>query len=157
MNCTSSSNNANIICNCDALQRATAALKNFDTLCRDTNMSEDKKDKFVRFCADVYGRQFLDDYAHIIKLHGHQIKKIKAEMINEYGLKACTLAGCTLYRRHRGREREEEQKEQELDLSVAFWMEQYDKLHYFLFHLFQTGKRIEMATDADELAKYQKY
>ena len=160
MKCTSSNNNSNIICNCYALQRASEALKYFDILCRDENVSKENKDKFVRFCEDVYAHQFIDDYAHIIQSHGQQIKEIQKEMISGYGLKECTLAGCTLYRRHRRRERNEEEKKENddgMDLHVAFWLEQYDKFHHFFFHLFQTGKRIEMVLAENELAKYQQY
>ena len=160
MKCNSSNNKNDIICNCYALQRASEALKYFDILCRDENVSKENKDKFVRFCEDVYAHQFIDDYAHIIQSHGQQIKEIQKEMISGYGLKECTLSGCTLYRRHRRRERNEEVKDNdddEMDLRVAFWLEQYDKFHHFFFHLFQTGKRIEMALSENELAKYQQY
>ena len=115
----------------------------------------------MRFCEDVYAHQFIDDYAHIIQSHGQQIKEIQKEMISGYGLKECKLSGCTLYRRHRKRERNEEEEvkenDDEMDLRVAFWLEQYDKFHHFFFHLFQTGKRIEMALAENELAKYQQY
>lgn len=138
IDCTSQSSKKHIVSNCSALQRIGSALKHIEHL-------QQSKDEFVEFCVDIYPHS-IDDFAHILRCHGDEIKQIEAEFFAHFGLRMCSISDCTQFDRHRRRGKEEKENEKSDNLEFDFWLEQFDKMHHFIYHLFQTGKRIEFVS-----------
>eukprot|EP01084_Bolivina_argentea_P003764 7085_1 len=88
----SNDNKCNGYQQCIHLQRAYVGMKYYKLLC-------EKDDKnigpalFILFCKQTY-ITFLDDYNHIIKTHGNDIKLILKELIQHYGFKQCNVGKC---------------------------------------------------------------
>eukprot|EP01084_Bolivina_argentea_P078087 141674_1 len=80
---------------CDYLRSAYIGLKYYNSLRKELN----KKRLLVEFCKETY-KTILDDYNHIIKQHGNDIKLMANELINNYGFKQCNIGKCNTLKRH---------------------------------------------------------
>eukprot|EP01084_Bolivina_argentea_P268313 455686_1 len=134
-----------IISNCSHLQRATAALRHYDTLKMDNKLkSTDGIKKFTIFCQNSY-KHFLNDYIHIITKHGDDLLFIQNELFNEYKFTKCAVAECTKLQRHYGPSgRETVKNNDSLDAKEEFYRSYFDQLHHFIFHLYDVGVRTDI-------------
>eukprot|EP01084_Bolivina_argentea_P101471 181914_1 len=132
-NCTSSSNNCNdIVPKCNYLSRMSYALKYYLVLCT----SNTGKSIFNQFCMESY-KQCVDDNIHFVCRHSHQILQISSYLQKHYQFKICNLSGCRLTQRHYERKQAEDD---------GFYCELFDNLHYFLFHLYDVGLRVQLSS-----------
>eukprot|EP01084_Bolivina_argentea_P293464 504725_1 len=139
MKCNTIDNN-NIIDNCQCLQRLSYALKYYS--------NKDKLEKdWINFCVTVYGHQMLDDYSHLLSTHYQHVAQIKAELITNYGFHECSIENCKFSGRHFNRDRTEKEKLSETKKQdnnaqkIDIYKQEYDSLHFNLFHLFEVGYR----------------
>eukprot|EP01084_Bolivina_argentea_P036215 67035_1 len=149
--------NDNIIDECDSLKRLVFGLmyqrdyKNSDKL-------------WNEFCLNVYGHKMLDDYHHLLFKHQNKLDQIKNELIKKYGLSDCQMQQCQFSLRHfsqnRSRNVKEEKKDEKNDELIALYDQEYDSLHFNLFHLFDIGYRFKKQQnnekDNDVRDKYTK-
>merc|ERR1712228_593317 len=82
---------------------------------------------------NVFSKQLLEDYAHLIAEHDKDLFAINN------ALTACSIATCSFSSRHH--RINNEQVEETKDGKLRFYAETMDSLHYHLLHLFETGMR----------------
>ena len=107
-----------------------------------------KRALFLEFNEEVY-RSVLDDTAHFIKEHGDDIERVHGEWTELYGLPKCTVSECAQTERHYGRGRRDRKREsvgEEEDALYAFYESLYDRVHHFIFHLFEVGLRVDASS-----------
>eukprot|EP01084_Bolivina_argentea_P312625 541250_1 len=142
MQCNRIDNN-NIIDNCQCLQRLSYTLKYY------SNKENAEKD-WIDLCVNTYAHQMLDDYSHLLSTHYQQVEQIKQELITNYGFDKCSIKNCKFSDRHFNRDREEKQKlreQKQEDNAVhkmVIYQQEYDSLHFNLFHLFDVGYRFKI-------------
>eukprot|EP01084_Bolivina_argentea_P115646 205626_1 len=138
-----------VVGNCDSLTRISSALKYYD-------LGSDKKDTnfhyyLIQFCHEIY-EQFLDDYIHIIRVHGEDLMEISAELRGNYGHKQCDVTQCLKINRHYARHRIPDIND---NAEYDFYAACFDRLHHFIFHLFDMGlrsdQRLQMYVKDDDL------
>eukprot|EP01084_Bolivina_argentea_P208698 355709_1 len=134
-----------VIAKCKFLQRASTGLRYYESLCGDLeDKNEYSEEMLVQFNISVY-HNFLEDYIHIIKFHGHQCKQISNELINEYRHPVCDISKCKKTRRHYTERRTQTKSNNSNDNAMyQFYSEQYDQLHHFIFHLHRMGLRSDV-------------
>eukprot|EP01084_Bolivina_argentea_P094189 169317_1 len=126
-----------IVSNCSFLERLTIGLKHYYAIINDAK--ESKQKYFMQFCDEIYLHHLLDDFAHFTKQHGsnEQLIQIEKELQKTYGFEACNIFQCNKMKRHY-RKREDSNH---TDNNFGFYCDFYDKIHYHLFHLFDTALR----------------
>eukprot|EP01084_Bolivina_argentea_P217609 369437_1 len=127
-----------ILDNCTALTRLVIGLQYYSSLQIESNKKH--RDMFAKYMNDKY-YEFLDDFAHLMKEHHHQLQKINNFLIksNKYSFNACNLEGCDFTARHystRDFSKNVEEEKKENDPKSNFYAVTMDSLHYWLFHLF---------------------
>eukprot|EP01084_Bolivina_argentea_P031898 59009_1 len=132
-----------LVDNCQYLQRLSYALKYYS--------EQDKTEKdWIHFCVDVYAHQMLDDYSHLLSAHHQQVQQIKHELINNYGFDKCSIKNCKFSGRHfngdrTGKEKLSEPKQEDNNAQkMNIYQQEYDSLHFNLFHLFDVGYRFKL-------------
>eukprot|EP01084_Bolivina_argentea_P021973 40817_1 len=137
-------NKKQIVSNCSHSKRAFAALKYYLTLCSNNESIEVVHDELDKFFAETYDN-FVNDYIHIITKHGNDILKIGDELQKEYGFEKCIVNKCVQLRRHYyEHSKNVTNKPKPVDDIEAphFYIEYFDQLHHFIFHLYDVGIRI---------------
>ena len=107
-----------------------------------------KRALFLEFNEEVY-RSVLDDTAHFIKEHEDDLERVRKEWTERYGLPKCSVSECAQTERHYGRGREDRKREsvgEEEDALYAFYESLYDRIHHYIFHLFDVGLRVEASS-----------
>eukprot|EP01084_Bolivina_argentea_P127292 225135_1 len=107
---------------------------------------------------DIY-KQFLDDQTHLIKHHGDQLQEIKNKLIQKHKCTDCKLLSChSTFRHYRLPSQKETIYLKELDPMSNFYVEAMDSLHFYLFHCFDVGFRVnkteeivQFDTDNDDI------
>lgn len=130
---------------CSALKRLCTATKYLDVIKSSNSLEEEmKRNLFTEFSETVYIRM-LDDTAHLVKDHEGDIGQIHMEWTGKYGLPKCTVSDCTKSGRHYGRQRDEERKRvnQEANALYNFYESALDRVHHYIFHLFEIGMRVD--------------
>ena len=134
---------------CTATKRLCAALLYFHALSTSMILNEEeKKALFVEFSQEVY-KSLLSDSIHFVKEHERDIKRVHIEWTEMYGLPKCPASKCAQITRHytRGRRRDCDQGLiNEDDAIYNLYETAYDRLHHFLFHLFEIGMRVDTQT-----------
>eukprot|EP01084_Bolivina_argentea_P309035 534513_1 len=133
--CKKTIHNNSIIDGCDYLKRLSLALQYYN------NCERFKKD-WIEICFNNYGYVMLDDYAHLLSVHGHELDLIKVELIKMRGFVNCKVVNCQFSLRHFNRNIDSID-EKNYTNKLSFYEQEYDSLHFNLFHLFQTGYRIK--------------
>jgi len=119
------------------LLRLCVAMRYFDIL-RELKWSEEiKRNLFIEFNQTIY-LQLIDDTAYLVQKHSEDIQQIHREWITSYGLAECAVSDCSKTTRHHQRGRAVED-----DSDFSFYRSLFDRVHFFVFHLFDVGLRID--------------
>merc|ERR1719410_2967836 len=78
---------------------------------------------------DVYNKQFLDDFGHLLAAHDS----------------GCAIEKCAFTHRHNGNEEDNALN----DIDLNFWVQALDAAHFQIFHLYETGMR-SLIDDKDD-------
>ena len=153
--CNESPDDIPITERCSALKRLCTASLYFDAMNSAKLEDGERRTLWVEFNEEVY-QNVVEDTIHLVQKHDGDIQRIQREWTERYGLPKCTVSECTKTARHYGRERRERKKERnngEEDALYAFHQSLHDRVHHFLFHLFDIGMRVEtpsMAQGAED-------
>ena len=147
---------------CDHMMRLLLALKYYEKL--DGSKHPEKERIFSEFVGSVYG-EVLNDWIHFMTTHsGHQMEDIHDALSSskrEYG-GGCGqkedgegVASCSLFRRHHDGDRQnkhigtssdDEESRSEERVRAVFLGELFDRIHHFLYHLFDSALRTRTDT-----------
>ena len=112
-----------------------------------SKLDEDmKRTLFVEFNEVVYD-SVLEDTTHFVAEHSNDIQRVHDEWTQRYGMKKCSVSECTKTARHYGRGRREQQSKGQ-DAVHSFYRSLYDRVHHYIFHLFDIGLRVDMSSFA---------
>ena len=130
---------------CSALKRLCTASLYFDAMNSYKLEEAVRRTSWVEFNEEVY-QNVVEDTIHLVQQHQGDIQQIQREWTMRYGVPKCAVSECTKTARHYDRERREKKKEKdnwERDALHAFHQSLHDRVHLFLFHLFDIGMRVE--------------
>ena len=132
---------------CSRLTRLCAALRYIEALRASTKLDEaSRKELAVDFSENVYG-SVLDDVAHFVKEHDGDIQRVHSEWTELYGFAKCSVSDCVQTERHYGggrRDRKRERESKEESALHAFYESVYDRVHHYIFHLYEVGLRVDV-------------
>ena len=130
---------------CSHSLRICTAMRYFHVLLTSTILNEEeKKELFVDFNQNIY-RSLLDDTIHFVQQHDHDIERVRREWTEIYGLPKCSVSECVQTVRHYERGRRERNREwniNEEDAVYNFYEKEMDRVHFYIFHLFDVGMRV---------------
>eukprot|EP01084_Bolivina_argentea_P184064 317526_1 len=130
----------NIIEQCQCLKRLVFALMYY-------NVNKSNTKECNEFCLSIYRHKLLDDYHHLLCKHQNHLEQIKQELIYKYGFTDCKIKDCPFSHRHFSENRRnnvnEETNNEEHYKVIAFYEQEYDSLHFQLFHMFDIGYRFK--------------
>eukprot|EP01084_Bolivina_argentea_P044101 81185_1 len=136
-----------IINGCDGLKRLAEGLKYYTYIsitCKN-NYSLQDKDDLLEFFINKY-TQLLNDFIHFIDNHSNDLERIASELINYHGFSHCNFTNCGATDRYFGRYAKKNDTEIQTydfeDMVFNFYNETLLSLHYYLFHLFDSGLRL---------------
>ena len=149
--CSQSPDHIPITERCSALKRLCTASLYFDAM--NSSKLEDamKKSLWIEFNEEVY-QNVVEDTIHLVQKHDGDIKRIQREWTERYGVPKCNVAECTKTARHYSRGRREIKKEESNggdDALYTFHQSLHDRVHHFLFHLYDIGMRVDMSSMAE--------
>ena len=121
---------------CDYVNRLVTGLKYYMNL--DIERNDIDKDEFNAFFDDTY-TNMLDDYLHVLRVHNMDLQEINDSLYTKFKFKhKCDIYKCRYsYRHFKG----DKVYNKDDDSELNFYIETYDSLHYYLFHLFTVGLR----------------
>eukprot|EP01084_Bolivina_argentea_P076522 138696_1 len=127
---------------CKCTMRIIAALKYYSKLNVMNNKTD--KNKFVGFC-HVMHKSLLDDFIHILEKHNNEndLEDIFSILCNQHAMN-CNISNCKLSLRH-FRNRNNDEHYNDKDDEFVFYRDIFDGIHFFLFHLYDTGMRVKMS------------
>eukprot|EP01084_Bolivina_argentea_P214984 364944_1 len=124
-------NDADIIKNCDHIQRLVHNLKHYETALHQNKLAEFFENDHPNL---------LDDYIHLISVHSGQFEMINKELMDSQSLK-CDITPCPFTERRRG-----PQVENKANLNgeerYKFHQQTMDNVHYCFFHSFVLKRKI---------------
>eukprot|EP01084_Bolivina_argentea_P168998 292986_1 len=135
--------NTPYINNCSHLKRLVHGLEYYTKLgATNDEFNEDAFDTF-------YNKQYqnaLNDYIHLVTVHSEHLESINVDLIQNYSLASCDVTNCSLSARHyrfRNKNRKKQRKQININTDPirVFFMDMFDSLHFYLFHLFHVGLR----------------
>eukprot|EP01084_Bolivina_argentea_P145990 255758_1 len=97
---------------------------------------------FIEFCVDVYGQQCLDDYIHFICNHINNINQL-----NNNNCKCTNITRCKFRTNHLRKRNEAAKNSNE---KYNFYIDIFDSIHFCLFHLKDTGFRMQINDTEDQ-------
>ena len=134
---------------CPSISRLCVALRYYSELNPVNNPQQ--QDIFAHFTTTIY-TNLLDDYIHFIKQHQHQIQEIKKEFIDNRGFTKCNIKTCPYTsRHHRVDQKILNDNNSEENSSFDFFKETMDSLHYYIFHIFDSGLRTQTTPTTDDI------
>ncbi len=151
------SNGSVVISDCDHLQRLVHGLKYYEKLASSNH--PEKGRIFSEFIASVYGDDLVvNDWVHFMTTHQDQIEEIHDALTSwdaPYG-GVCSQKGaasCSLFRRHYGGDRRgkhigssSDDDDEGEGVRTVFYGELFDRIHHFLYHLFDAAMRTRRET-----------
>eukprot|EP01084_Bolivina_argentea_P065726 119813_1 len=135
-----------LVASCSALHRISCCLKYYSIL--DIIHNINHHDMFNHFINDIYDR-LLDDYIHLINHHSHQLSEINQTLVHKYQFVQCDISTCVFTLQHHAIQIDENNDKNESDTPLSFYKEKMNSLHFYLFHLQDSGLRITK-TDTKE-------
>ena len=130
---------------CDALIRLLSALRYYHKF----DLIENKNDRenFSDFIFDIY-TNLINDYIHLVDHHSHQMQEIYEELHEEdEEAFECDFKTCKYTTRHHNRGRiyigDDDEKQIENNKLLNFYVTTLDSLHFYLFHLYDSGMRVK--------------
>ena len=143
-------NDGNNILNCSALSRLIAALKYYQIL----NIDENKNngDIFEHFINESYiPVNLINDYTHLIEEHEEDVYDINQWILSSlHNNKKCNIEKCQHTFRHYNDKNQDNKDENDIlttsssEPNLTFFCNLFDLLHFYLYHLYETGHRIKM-------------
>ena len=132
---------------CAYTKRLCTASMYFHALTSSTTLNEEEiKTLFVDFNQNVY-LSLIDDTAHFISDHDKDIQRVHREWTELCGLPKCSVSKCAQTTRHHGRQRRAQIMDSENgDELYSFYESLYDRVHLFIFHLFDIGMRVNSSS-----------
>ena len=150
MECHQTPDNIPLTERCSSLMRLCTASKYIDAVTASKLDEEDQRALMIEFNQEAYS-MVLDDTAHLVNVHSDNIKLIQSEWIKNFGFPPCSVSNCVKTTRHYSRGRREKINEmigdQKVDPIYDFYRSLYDRVHHFVWHLYDIGLRV----DADKL------
>eukprot|EP01084_Bolivina_argentea_P058352 106574_1 len=163
--CKMTSNVSQIIDNCDYLQSIVKTIK--QTGLKHKVLPADKLVQYI----NNESPKLLDDYTHLVTIHNHQLQYILEDIktYNKYKIPQCDLKSCSFTIRHRNRRRrtiddskakptsndiDEKIKHDDGELSdkeEIFYSYTLDSIHFYVFHLFDTGYRVVIKKNENDI------
>ena len=143
--CSDSSDDIPITERCSTLKRLCTASLYFDAINSSKLGDAIKRTLWVKFNEEVY-QNVVEDTIHLMQKHDNDIQHIQREWTERYELPKCTVSECTMTTRHYGRGRRDTKMEignDKEDTLYAFHQSLHDRVHHFLFHLFEIGMRVD--------------
>eukprot|EP01084_Bolivina_argentea_P285951 490458_1 len=133
--------------NCPYLQRIMYSLQLYHKLVSENNIPSGKH-TFIQFCNNSY-KKCVDDYTHLICVHSNDLNKITSQLEAHYSVTQCNnVDQCKMLQRHyRDRSKNEEYKTDNDE--DDFYIELFDTIHFYLFHLKQLGLRISNSDESN--------
>eukprot|EP01084_Bolivina_argentea_P259820 438587_1 len=125
---------------CLGLSRVVNALKYYQSLPLAANDSK-RNDTFIEFCMSEY-TACLNDYIHLICVHSGQIHDIIT--INGLQCQYSNINQCKWTRRHFG-----DRNSKFDDKHYNFYVDLFNTMHFYLFHLEATGLRTNQQNQND--------
>ena len=152
------SNECNDHKKCPSLLRLCATLEYYAKL--DIQHKPQNNDIFYQFIKEIH-TNILDDYTHFIKTHGHQIEDIHNDWIINNNFQICQMSKCQYSSRHHNHYYQSKPpkhgKKEDNNALLKFYEETMDSLHYYVFHIFESGLRtLTSAIDNDEINEEKK-
>jgi len=144
---------------CSHCKRLCAASRYFEVLSGSAVEDKEKKAVFVEFMDTVY-HSVIDDTAHFIKEHSEDLERIQSEWTEKYGFAKCSVSKCAKSGRHYQRGRREtangNKRVNDGDALYDFYESLMDRVHNFMFHLFEIGLRVNTESLMEEIGGDQK-
>ena len=119
---------------CHAIKRLCTALTYYSKL---DIQKENDQNILINFMQQIYD-QYLNDYIHLVNIHCHQIEEIHKSLTNN----VCDIKKCVFTSRHN-----KSKSNQINDPTLNLYKITMDSLHFYLYHLFDVGFRIEAKSD----------
>eukprot|EP01084_Bolivina_argentea_P251275 421379_1 len=145
-------NNENPIEACTTVNRLVSSLKYCSLL--DLIKNPNHKHAFTAFISDIYPNM-LNDYGHLVQKHNN-LENINKQLLSMKQFGPCDPFSCAFSTRHNmnnnnNNAQNEGKKEDEADRDgvLQFYKNQFDALHFYLFHLYQCGLRTEKPNEND--------
>eukprot|EP01084_Bolivina_argentea_P037194 68772_1 len=117
---------------CASVKRIMTALTYYNEI------FSQKPDDFINFCDKYYSKNYLQDYIHVICIHKNVINK------DETKTKTCRMvSGCLSTTRHyRDRTTNQDIKKDENNGTPHLYVDIFDSLHFYMYHMEECGLRI---------------
>eukprot|EP01084_Bolivina_argentea_P291447 500911_1 len=142
-----------VIKDCISIKRLSTALKYYSLLDIISNSKNQKL--FADFTKKVY-TQLLDDYVHLVNHHADDLNHINKMLKNRKRFGECDVKKCQFTSRHY---ENGNNNNISLDPTLQFYVETLDSLHFYFFHLYDTGMRTisDENNDTDEVKINDEY
>lgn len=127
---------------CDCFHRLQNAMQYFSFL--DIRNNPSNIELFLKFCNETY-KQLTNDYIHVINTHGNELETINGKSPK------CDQSQCSSVQRHHDRNN----WNSELNMHVQdnpmliFYLNIFDNIHNWIFHIYDFGMRAEQIDDSD--------
>ena len=134
---------------CSSLLRLCTASRYIDAVTASKLDEEEQRALLVEFNEEAYN-MILDDTEHLVNVHSDDVQQIKREWTEHFGFAKCAVSQCVKTSRHYGRGRREMNNEVNGDDEVAkdplyeFYRSLYDRVHHFVWHLYDIGLRVDI-------------
>eukprot|EP01084_Bolivina_argentea_P210762 358630_1 len=129
---TNDLNSSDMKCNgyndCSCIKRIMKALSYYH------KVSANEPQKFIDFCEKYYSKQYLDDYIHFRTVHKNYINKDETENTT-----CAMMSSCSSTTRHY---RDRSVKDNKNDELSHIYIDVFDSLHFFIYHLEECGLRV---------------
>eukprot|EP00483_Globobulimina_turgida_P010624 UN10645 len=143
--CNIDDNEDEIVKNCDHLLRIAYCLRYYQLLCQkesDLNAQQ----ILIEFCSDSY-LMCLSDYIHLMTKHSETetLNKISYDLQKCHNMEICAnMNDCKWTKRHY-RNREDEKNN-----NNHFYLNIFDTIHFYIFHLESLGLRVIINENLNE-------
>eukprot|EP01083_Nonionella_stella_P046162 123586_1 len=137
---------------CSFVLRLIHDLKQYNSLAN-ANPNDDQN-PIHDFCGQK-DANVLNDYNHLVVVHGDQLEQICAQLIARRQFETCDVTKCALTTRHYDNRRRDKPKlsNPNIDSKSLFFQEIFDSIHYYIFHLFDVGLRTKQNDSVDNTAE----
>eukprot|EP01084_Bolivina_argentea_P207188 353548_1 len=137
------------VSNCKSVNRVICAMKYYQSL---DIKQKNNEDQLVQFCCQTY-KACLDDYIHTISHHNSQINEIFQMIFTDSDIIKCNVLNCPATLRHY-RDRNDDKKQKHSDKTFVFYRDLMDCMHFYLFHSYDVGLRVNLQNDDEQKAQF---
>eukprot|EP01084_Bolivina_argentea_P250451 419600_1 len=133
---------------CECIHRIINALKYHSSI----KDKENSNIQLLEYCMEY--KVLLDDYIHIVTKHNNtdDLDEIYNILTTDYQFSDCNINRCGFSVRHyRNRNIEEEKKQSDEEENSVFYGELMDRIHCYIFHLYDFGMRVRRSDFETEI------